>query len=134
MSRVENMPIYEQQSTEVSALHYNLWRRYRAHFPLPYRFSLGGLRGLVVILDSHEWLCADESQNDLPVISWVEFSDAKRDTLHTAVRCKLNYYHFAAEKIREQVLQLMQHELETKLQNTLPERLPEKNTHLEEND
>ena len=81
MSRVDDMPIYEQQSTEVSALHYNLWRRYRAHFTLPYRFPLEGLRGLVVILDQHEWLCADESQNDLPVISWVEFSDTKRDLI-----------------------------------------------------
>lgn len=116
MSRVDGMPVLQQQDSEVSAVHYNLWRRAKSHFTLPIRFPLKGLRGLVMILDKHEWLCADETLNDMPVISWIEFQDKGRDALHLAVSCKLNYYHFAASKICPQVLDLMQQELESRLQ------------------
>jgi hypothetical protein len=116
MSRVDDMPVYQQQISEVTAVHYNLWRRAKSHFTLPVRFSLNDLRGLVMILDQREWLCADESLNDLPVICWNEFVDERRDTLHLPVKCQLNYYHFAAFKIRDQVLELMELELGNRLQ------------------
>ena len=83
MSRVEGMLVYQQQAIEVSAIHYNLWRRAKSHLTFPLRFPLKGLRGLVMILDKHEWLCADERLNDLPVVCWIEFDDQGRDTLHT---------------------------------------------------
>jgi len=116
MSRVDDMPVYQRQDCEVSPVHYNLWRRAKSHLTFPLRFQLSGLRGLVMILDKHEWLCADERLNDLPVICWSEFDDQGRDTLHTPVKCKLSYYHFAASKICDQVLKLMQQELEERLQ------------------
>ncbi len=109
------MPVYQQLVFEVSAAHYNLWRRAKSHLTFPLRFPLPGLRGLVMIVDKHEWLCADETLNDLPVLCLMEFDDQGRDTLHTPVKCKLNYYHFAASKIRDQVLELMQQELEQRL-------------------
>ena len=73
-----------------------------------------------MILDKHEWLCASERLNDFPVICWTDFEGQGCDTLHTAVKCKLNYYHFAASKIRDQVLELMQKELELRLQHVTP--------------
>jgi len=112
MSRVSGMPVYEQQKVEVAAKIYNLWRRAKLHMQCPIRFSLAGYRGLVMILDKDEWLCADERQNDMPVICWIEFVDQGRDTLHLPVQCTLNYYHFAAYKIRAHVLELMAEELE----------------------
>ena len=115
MSRVEGMPIYEQQKTEVAAKIYNLWRRAKLHKKCPIRFSLEGYRGLVMILDVDEWLCADERLNDLPVICWHEFADQGRDALHLPVKCTLNYYHFAASKIRAKTLELMAEELEQML-------------------
>ena len=115
MSRVADMPVYEQQKDEVTARLYNLWRRAKLHIPCPIRFSLSDYRGLVMILDKHEWLCADETQNDMPVICWLNFSDQGRDALHLPVQCTLNYYHFAAFKIHAHVLELMEEELERRL-------------------
>lgn len=111
MSRVEGMPVYEQQTVEVPAKLYNLWRRAKLHFAFPMQFSLECYRGLVMILDENEWLCADERQNDMPVICWIEFMDQGRDAIHLPVTCTLNYYHFAAHTIRETVLDLMEQEL-----------------------
>lgn len=115
MSRVVGMPIYEHQKVEVPAKLYNLWRRAKLHYTCPIRFSLEGYRGLVMLLDENEWLCADERQNDLPVICWMEFVDHGRDALHLPIACTLNYYHFASHKIREHVLELMEQELENML-------------------
>jgi len=56
----------------------------------------------------------------LPVICWNEFDDYGRATLHTPVKCNMNYYHFAAEKIRDRVLDLMQQELEHRLHKLYP--------------
>jgi hypothetical protein len=112
MSRVGDMPVYEQLNVEVPAKLYNLWRRAKLHLIFPIRFSLEGFRGLVMILDQHEWLCADETMNDLPVICWLNFDDKGRDAIHLPVACTLNYYHFAASKIQTQVLELMEKELE----------------------
>lgn len=115
MSRVVGMPIYEHQKVEVPAKLYNLWRRTKLHYKCPIRFPLEGYRGLVMMLDENEWLCADERQNDLPVICWIEFVDQGRDALHLPIACTLNYYHFAAHKISEHVLELMEQELEKML-------------------
>ncbi|MDX2506071.1 MAG: hypothetical protein QNL62_16560 [Gammaproteobacteria bacterium] len=115
MSRVVGMPVYEQQKVEVAARLYNLWRRAKLHMQCPIRFALADYRGLVMILDKDEWLCADERQNDMPVICWLKFADQGRDALHLPVQCTLNYYHFAASKIRAHVLELMAEELERML-------------------
>jgi hypothetical protein len=118
MSRVADMPVYKQQQVEVTAQIYNLWRRAKLHLRLPIRFSLTDYRGLVMILDKREWLCADETQNDLPVIAWLDFCDKGRDNLHLPIQCTLNYYHFAADKISAHVLELMQEELVNRLSKT----------------
>jgi len=115
MSRVDGMPVYQKLTVDVSSAHYNLWRRIRFHFPLPLRISLKGLRGLVLIVDQHEWVCVDESLNDLPVICWHKFKDDGRDALHLPVTCEQNYYHYAADNIRDRVLELMLQELGKKL-------------------
>lgn len=65
-----------------------------------------------MILENNEWVCADERQNDMPILAWVEFNDHGRTALHLPVKCKLNYYHYAASKIRLHSLELMQIELE----------------------
>lgn len=115
MSRSADMMPYEQKQVEVPATVYNLWRRIKLHFLLPFRFSLEGYRGLVMIIDNNEWLCADETQYDLPVLCWFDFCDKGRDAIHIPVTCTLNHYHFAAHKISDAVLQLMQIELEKKI-------------------
>lgn len=117
MSRVGDLPVYEQRKDEVSAKLYNLWRRAKLHFDLPIRISLEGYRGLVMVLETHEWVIVNERENDMPVLAWVEFEDQGRDALHVPVKCKLNHYHFAASKVRAHSLELMEEELEHKLIN-----------------
>jgi hypothetical protein len=109
------MPVYAQNDEEVSAKLYNLWRRVKLHFSLPIRIPLEGYRGLVMALEEHEWVVVDERQNDMPVLAWIEFEDQGRDAIHLPVKCKLNHYHFAAEKIRTHSLELMETALEEKL-------------------
>ena len=43
------------------------------------------------------------------------FEDQGRDALHVPVTCKLNYYHFAASKVRAQALGQMKTLLEQRL-------------------
>ena len=115
MSRVEGMPVYAQYDEEVSAKLYNLWRRVKLHFTLPLRIPLEGYRDLVMVLEEHEWVCADDSQNDMPVLAWVEFEDQGREAIHLPVKCKLNHYHYAASKVQAASLELMEAALEIKL-------------------
>ena len=115
MSRTADVPYYEQREDEVDAKLYNLWRRAKHRFNMPIRLPLEGYKGLVMILENDEWVCADESLNDMPVIAWVEFEDEHRETLHMPVKCKLNYYHYAASKVRAHSLELAQTELDKRL-------------------
>lgn len=117
MSRVGDMPVYKQRDDEVTAKLYNLWRRAKLHFDFPIRISLEGYRGLVMVLEDHEWVIVNEQENDLPVLAWVEFADQGRDALHLPVKCKINHYHFAASKVRAHSLELMEEALELKLIN-----------------
>lgn len=119
MSRIGDIPCYAQRDDEVTAKLYNLWRRAKLHLNLPIRLTLGDYPGFVMILEEHEWVCANERQNDLPVLAWVEFEDHGRDALHMPVKCKLNYYHFAASKVRAHSLELMEAELEERLHNDI---------------
>lgn len=117
MSRVAGMPIYKQQTIEIDAKIYNVWCRAKKQLSLPIRFSLDGYRGLVMILQEQEWLCANERQNDLPVICWLNFEDKQRTNLHLGIKCQQNYYHYAANKIQQQVLDLTIKKLEQKLRD-----------------
>ncbi len=115
MSRVADVPIFAQRDSEVSAELYNLWRRAKLHFDVPIRLPLDDSPGFVMILEEDEWVCADETCNDLPVLAWVEFEDQGRDALHLPVKCKLNYYHFAASKVRAHALAMMAEILDQRL-------------------
>ena len=117
MSRVEGMPVYAQYDEMLPAKLYNLWRRAKLHFVLPLRIELDGYRSLVMVLEEHEWVCVDERQNDMPVLAWIEFEDQGRESIHLPVKCKLNHYHFAADKVRAASLELMEASLEKKLLN-----------------
>lgn len=115
MSRVEGMPVYAQYDEIVSAKLYNLWRRLKLHFNLPFRIPLEGYRDLVMVLEEHEWVCADESQNDMPVLAWIDFEDQEREAIHLPVKCTLNHYHYAASKVQAASLELMESALKKSL-------------------
>ncbi len=115
MSRIADVPYCAQRDDVIEAKLYNLWRRAKRRFTMPLRLPLLDYPGFVMILEAHDWVCADERQNDIPILAWVEFEDEGRDALHLPVKCKLNYYHFAASKVRAHSLELVQAELEKRL-------------------
>ncbi|MES9958838.1 MAG: hypothetical protein ABW089_00265 [Sedimenticola sp.] len=112
MSRVTDVPVYVQREAELPSSLYNLWRRARNRLTLPVRFPLDDHHGMVMIVEENELVCVNELQNDLPYLAWVEFDDKGRDALHTPVKCKLNYYHYAASKFRAKSLEQMQRGLD----------------------
>ena len=117
MSRIPDVPVYAQRDDQVSARLYNLWRRAKLHFALPIRIAFPGHPGMVMILEEREWVCANERQNDLPVLAWVDFEDRGRAALHEPVNCKLNHYHYAASKFRAAGLSVMEQSLEKYLRD-----------------
>lgn len=112
MSRLGDIPVYAQRQDQVEAALYNLWRRARLRLPLPLRISLSGEPGVVMVLEEQAWICVNAWQNDLPILAWIEFDDRERSALHVPVRCKINYYHFAASRYRAKALAAMAAELE----------------------
>jgi hypothetical protein len=112
VSRVSDVPVFAQRDNELPATLYNLWRRARGRLTLPLRFPLDDHPGMVMVIEEHELVCVNESQNDLPYLAWVEFEDKGRDALHTPVKCKLNFYHYAASKFRAKALEQMERGLE----------------------
>lgn len=118
MSRIGDVPFYSRQDDHIDARLYNAWRRAKLRHKIPMRLPLKGLRGLTMLVETHNLVCVHETQNDLPIIAWVEFEDNQRDSLHLPIKCKRYHYHFAAEKIREQVLALTLAGLEACLTTT----------------
>lgn len=115
MSRIADVPALTQRDAEVTAVLYNLSRRAKLHFGTPIRISLPAFPGFTMVVEDYVWVCVDERQNDLPVLAWVDFEDEGRDALHVPVKCKLNFYHFAASKVRAYALDFMLENLELRL-------------------
>ena len=100
---------------EIEASVYNLWRRSRIHLGHQTRLDIPGLPQMVLILDEDSWVVVNERQYDLPILAWVDFQDAHRDSLHKPIACTLNYYHYMASSIRAKVLERMAEVLENRL-------------------
>ncbi len=121
-TRTGDLPVYAARPDRIEARHYNLWRRARSRFGSPLRLPLPGVSGMDLILDEREWVVVDTRQNDLPVLAWVEFGDRGRSALHEPVGCTLNFYHFAATRLRARVLAILEQSLEDRLHGTVNHR------------
>jgi hypothetical protein len=114
-TRIGDVPAYATRDDRIEARHYNLWRRACGRFGSPLRLPLPGMGGMELVLDEREWVVVDARQNDLPVLAWVNFDDRGRCALHEPVSCTLNYYHFAATRLRAKVLDILEQTLEKRL-------------------
>lgn len=115
MSRIDDVPVYEQRDELVSATLFNLWRRARQHLTFPLRLPILALPGVEMVIDDRAWICVNSRQNDVPILAWVDFDFHGRTALHEPVACKLNYYHYAASRLRARVLQAVEQELQQRL-------------------
>lgn len=113
--RLRDMPIMAQRDDAIEARYYNVWRRARQRWGAPMRFPLPGLKQVAMILDDDFWVCVDSVRYDAPLLAWVDFADAGRDSLHLPIACKLNYYHIGATAVRAKALDLMQQLLNERL-------------------
>ncbi len=116
MSRIHDMPALAQRPDRLEAEHYNLWRRARRHLGSPIRLPLEEMHGVELLLEDEAWVCVNTLQNDLPILAWTDFEDAGRLALHIPVRCRLNYYHFAASKYRARALEVGMRELRERVE------------------
>lgn len=114
-TRITDMPVMASRPAEIEAGVYNLWRRSRMRFGGETRLNIPGLPQIVLILDEDSWVVVNEKQYDLPILAWVDFQDAHRDSLHKPIACTLNYYHYMASSIRAKVLDRMAEALTQKL-------------------
>ncbi len=114
-TRITDMPVMASRPAEIEASVYNLWRRSRMHFGPHTRLDIPDLPQMVLILDEDSWVVVNERQYDLPILAWVDFQDAHRDSLHKPIACTLNYYHYMASSIRAKVLDRMAEILECHL-------------------
>ncbi len=122
MSRIHEMPVYASRDDELDAALYNLWRRARLHAKLPLRVELSPSKQMVLIVDNDHWVVVDQNQYDLPMLAWVDFQDEGRSSLHTPVKCTLNFYHYMASRLRGAALQALQDELERRLKPDEPKQ------------
>lgn len=112
-TRTRDLPVYAARPDRIEARRYNLWRLARRRFGKSLRLPLSGVSGMELIMEDREWVVVDTRQADLPVLAWVDFDG--RSTLHEPVGCTLNYYHFAATRLRAEVLEIMEQALAEKL-------------------
>ncbi len=114
-TRIYDMPVYEARTEQLEASLYNLWRRAQLHIPLPLRIVLPEQNQMALIIEEDCWVLVDQNQYDLPVLAWLNFQDAGRDSLHTTVDCTLNYYHYMGSRLRQTVLTVLSETLHSEL-------------------
>ena len=106
-SRLDDLPVFETRQVTMRAEDYNL-----AHIALnrlgsPIRIELPRLRTLDLILEKDAWIVVDRSLNDIPVVAWIDFKVAHRESLHEPVACERRTYHTHALLIVDKVIEAM---------------------------
>ena len=110
-SRIDDIPKLSTEPVSISASHYNQVRLGILRLENPLRIPLPRLRGMDIIINDKAWVCVDRTLYDLPVLAWTDFEVSHRDSLHTPVRCQLNFYHIEADLISETVLNALYKEI-----------------------
>ena len=96
----------------VDARHYNRIRLALARVANPLRVELTQLGSLDMILGDREWLCVDRNRDDLPLMTWQDFSREDPHALHVPVRCTLHLYHIHSGMLMGRILPSLQQALE----------------------
>jgi hypothetical protein len=106
-SRLDDLPVFEIRQVSIRAEDYNLVHIALKRLPNPLRFELPRLRTLDLILEKDAWIVVDRSLNDIPVLAWLDFQVAHRQTLHEPVACERRTYHTHALIIVDKVIEAM---------------------------
>lgn len=117
-SRLEGIPRYSSEATEVPAGLFNEIRLSLLRLGESIRFPIPGLRSLEILLDKETWIVVDASLNDVPILAWIDFETEHRSALHEPVKCKLYSYHAHTDVILDTVMRELHKELDQRLHGT----------------
>ena len=106
-SRLDDLPVFETRQVTMRAEDYNLVHIALNRLENPIRVELPRLRTLDLILEKDAWIVIDRSLNDIPVLAWIDFKVAHRQTLHEPVACERRTYHTHALIIADKVIEAM---------------------------
>ena len=106
-SRLDDLPVFETRKVLVPADNYNLVHIALKRLGNPLRFELPRLRTLDLILEKDAWIVVDRSLNDIPVLAWIDFEVAHRQSLHEPILCERRSYHTHAMLIVDKVIEAM---------------------------
>lgn len=107
-ARLDELPTYEVQSSQVQSQLYNLVHIALKRLGKSLRLELPQLRTLDLILEEDAWVVVDRDLNDIPVIAWVDFRTHHRDNLHEPILCERRLYHAHGLLIVDKVIEAMQ--------------------------
>lgn len=114
-SRLDNIPVYEQQESTVAAADFNRVQIALKRLGKQLLIPLAGLRSLALILDQEAWIVVDRDLNEIPVLAWTGFHTEGRGSLHEPIPCVVKSYHQHAGMILQQVQDFMAEHLEEQL-------------------
>ena len=90
---------------KVDAAHFNHVQSALKQLGPELRFRL--LKHLDLIVQKDAWIVVDRVLNDIPVVAWLEFDVAHRQSLHEPVVCEIRFWHAAAAMIMKRTLEIM---------------------------
>ena len=114
-SRLEGIPVYQQQPASLEAADFNRVQLALKRLGSSIHIPLAGLRSLELILDKEAWIVVDAALNHVPVLAWTDFKVDDRKDLHRPVPCVLKMYHAHAQVILDQVMARMQTALQERM-------------------
>ena len=106
-SRLDEIPTFEIRESLLRAQDFNLVRIALKRLGTPIRIELPRLRTLDFIFEKDVWVIVDRSLNDIPVIAWLDFSEAMRNNLHEPIACQQRSYHTHARIIIDKAFEAM---------------------------
>jgi len=113
---VYSLPALRIMSKTIEASCYNHVRLALRRLGNPLQVELPDHRGLEIILENHLWLCIDTTNDDQPVMAWLDFdTSGHNQALHEPVPCKLRLYHMHAGLVMGSALDALDQSLAEKL-------------------
>lgn len=111
---LEIQTLASRPGRKVEAAYYNHVQTALKKLGIPeIRFRL--MKHLDLIVQKDAWIVVDRALNDIPVVGWMNFDVAHRQSLHEPVVCEIRFWHVAATMILKQTLEILDHMLDLEL-------------------
>ncbi len=106
-------PLAVRPGRKVEAVYYNHVQTALKKLGPEVRFRL--MKHLDLIVQKDAWIVVDRVLNDLPIVGWMHFDVAHRESLHEPVNCEIRFWHVAATMILKQTLEILDQMLDQEL-------------------